>query len=262
MKKYKYALITGASSGIGTEFAFQLANEGYVPILVARRRNRLIELAQRIEDECNIECTVFRADLSLPSECIRLFRFLSNKPLGIVINNAGFGDCGAFFDSDLDKELSMIDVNIKALHMISKLSLRKFKKQGGGYLLNVASSAGLFPAGPYMATYYASKSYVTSLTQAISVELAEMGYRHIHISALCPGPVDTEFNDVANVEFSLPGITPEYCVAEAIRGMKRGKTIIVPGFKMKLAVAGGKFLPRYITAKITGHQQKKKLSKS
>lgn len=259
MKKYKYALITGASSGLGAQFAMQLANEGYVPILVARRKERLIDLARRIEAEYKIECTVFPADLTWQTECDRLFRFLSDKPLGIVINNAGFGDCGSFMDSDLEKELSMIDVNIKALHIISKLALRKFKKQGGGYLLNVASSAGLFPSGPYMATYYATKSYVTSLSEAISVEVAEAKLRHIHVSALCPGPVDTEFNHVANVEFSLPGISAEFCVSEAIKGMKKGKTIIVPEIKMKLAVIGGKILPRYFAAKITGHQQKKKL---
>ena len=260
-RKYKYALITGASSGLGMEFARQLTQMGYVPILVARRKERLIELAEQIENQYHVECTVFPADLTNPTECKRIFRFLEDKPVGIIINNAGYGDCGSFMDTDLGKELSMIDLNVKALHIISKLALHKFRKQKGGYLLNVASSAGLFPAGPYMATYYATKSYVSSLTEAIAVETIEQGYDRIHISALCPGPVDTEFNAVANVEFSLPGISAEYCVEVALKGLMRGDLVIIPTLRMKLAIFAVRLLPRFWIEKLTGHQQKKKFKK-
>jgi len=258
-RKYKYALITGASSGIGAEFARQLAEEGYSPILVARRKERLVELGKEIEHEFSVDCTILTADLSYMSECARVFEYIEKLPVGIIINNAGFGDCGAFVDGNLEKELSMIDVNVKAMHYITKLALRKFRMQKGGYLLNVASSAGLYPDGPYMATYYATKSYVVSLTRAIATELNELGFSRIHISALCPGPVDTEFNEVADVEFALKGITPQYCVSEAIRGMKQQKLIIVPSLVMKLGVIGSRFLPERLLSKIVGHQQKKKM---
>lgn len=260
VRKYKYALITGASSGLGKEFAIQLAELGYNPVLVARRKDRLIELSKEIESKYRVECTVFNADLTIPTECDRVFSYFDDKPLGIVINNAGFGDCGAFLDTDLNRDLSMIDLNIKAVHIITKYAIKKFKKQNGGYLLNVASSAGLFPAGPYMSTYYASKSYVSSLTSAVSMELDENGYSHIHVSALCPGPVDTEFNERANVEFSLPGISAKVCVQEAIDGMIHNHTIIVPSLKMKMAVYGSKYLPRKILIRMVGHQQKKKMN--
>ena len=154
----------------------------------------------------------------------------------------------------------MIDVNVRAVHILTKLVLRKMKAQGGGYLLNVASSAGLIPAGPYMATYYATKAYVASMTRAVARELKEEGSR-VYIGALCPGPVDTEFNSVANVEFALPGITPEYCADYAIRQMKRRKVVIVPTLALKAATTMGRFIPQSVYIAIAGHQQKKKLSR-
>ena len=158
---------------------------------------------------------------------------------------------------DLEKETNMIDVNIKAMHILCKLVLQKMKKQEGGYLLNVASSAGLIPAGPYMATYYATKAYVVSLTRAIAQELQDEG-SNIYIGALCPGPVNTEFNSVANVEFALCGISPSYCVKYAIRQMKKRKVLIVPTLTIKAATFFGRFIPQSLYIKIAGHQQKKK----
>ena len=135
------------------------------------------------------------------------------------------------------------------------------KKQGYGRILNVASSAGLLPAGPYMATYYATKSYVVSITKAVAEELKEQG-SNIYVGALCPGPVDTEFNENADVIFALRGITPRFCVKEAIHGMKKKQVIIVPSLKMKLAVMGQKLLPANILMKIVAKQQKKKTENS
>ncbi len=268
MKK-TYAVITGASSGIGAEFAKQLAKEGYRLVLVARRRQRLEELAEEIMDIYAVQGypdtektkpLIICADLSDTKECYRVMEELSDLTIGVFINNAGFGDCGAFIETSSAKDMEMIDVNVKALHMFTKLVIKKMQARGSGYLLNVASSAGLLPAGPYMATYYATKAYVTSLTRAVARELKESKSK-VYIGALCPGPVNTEFNDVANVEFALPGISPEECVKEAIAGMKKRKTIIVPGEQMKFVAAFSRLVPTSILVPITGHQQKKKLHK-
>lgn len=249
-----YAVITGASAGLGTEFAKQLADMGYKLILTARREERLNKLAE----ELPVECEVIPADLSEKEECLRFFKAIQEKKIDIFINNAGFGDCNLFLEGDLEKELDMIDVNVKAMHTLCKLVLQKMQKEKHGYILNVASSAGLLPAGPYMATYYATKAYVTSLTQAIARELKEMGSR-VYVGALCPGPVDTEFNEVANVEFALKGISAEYCVKYALRQMSKRKTIIVPTAIMKLSTTMGHVSPRNLAVKITAEQQKRKI---
>ena len=256
MKK-TYAVITGASSGIGMAFARQLAAEGYRLVLVARRENRLQALAEELK-KSGTESMVITADLSEKEACYRLMQQLEPVPVGILINNAGFGDCGSFLETDAEKEMQMIDVNVKAMHLLMKLMLRRMEKQEGGYILNVASSAGLLPAGPYMATYYATKAYVTSLTRAVAAE-EKQSESNVYVGALCPGPVDTEFNNVANVEFALPGITPEYCAYYAITRMKKKKTIIIPTFALKAATTCGRFIPQNMLIAAVKHQQKKKL---
>ncbi len=137
----------------------------------------------------------------------------------------------------------MISVNIRALHILTKKIGQKLYKQGFGALLNVGSCAGLMPAGPYMATYYATKAYVVSLTSALARELKE-SHSPVYVGCLCPGPVNTEFNAVANVEFALRGITPEYCVRCALDGMARRRTVIVPGPLVAAGMTLGRFLPR------------------
>lgn len=251
-----YAVITGASAGLGTEFAKQLADKGYKLILTARREERLKNLAE----ELPVECVIVPADLSKTEECLRFFAAIKEKKIDIFINNAGFGDCNLFLEGDLDKELDMIDLNVKAMHTLFKLMLQKMQKENHGYILNVASSAGLLPAGPYMATYYATKAYVSSLTQAVAQELKENSSR-VYVGALCPGPVDTEFNDVANVEFALKGISAEYCVEYALKQMIKRQTVIVPTMLMKLSTTMGRVSPRNLTIKITSGQQRKKLGK-
>lgn len=253
MKK-DYAVITGASAGIGMWFARRLAKEGYKLVLVARREDRLKQLAEELKTECKI----IPCDLSQITECKRLLEELNGIDYSVFINNAGFGDCGLFVNTSTEKDMDMIDVNVKALHYLMKEVLKKFKTLDKGYLLNVASSAGLMPAGPYMATYYATKAYVVSLTQAVARELREEKSK-VYIGALCPGPVDTEFNSVANVEFSLPGISAEYCANYAITKMFKRKTIIIPTWYMKLAMCSGRFLPRAVYITIAARQQKKKL---
>ena len=256
-----YAVITGASSGLGEQFARQLAAEGYSIILVARREDRLKKLKALLEKSYLVpkaRCLYLTADLGDMDGCARLVAYLEKKPVMIFINNAGFGDCGYFPETDLDKDMNMIDVNVKAVHYLTKEMVRKMSAQKNGYLLNVASSAGLLPAGPYMATYYATKAYVASMSQAVARELEENKSR-VYVGALCPGPVDTEFNSVANVEFALKGITPKYCVEYAIEGMKKRQTVIVPTLTLKAGTTAGRFLPRKLAVAITSHQQKKKL---
>ena len=165
-QKHSYAVITGASSGIGEEFVKRLAREGYKIILVARREDRLNEIKAQL-DAAEVESQIILADLGQISECRRLVEEISDKKIGVFINNAGFGDCGRFDETDIDKELSMIDVNVKAVHYLTKSMVKKMEKQHGGYILNVASSAGLLPAGPFMATYYATKAYAASFTRAV-----------------------------------------------------------------------------------------------
>ncbi len=250
----KTALITGATSGIGYEFAKRLANRGYGLIVVGRRIERLEELKNQLD----VPVEVIGADLNSEENCYKLLEQVSDKQIDLFINNAGFGLCGKFTETDVQREVSMVKVNDIAMHILFKGILQQMEKQGRGQILNVASSAGLLPAGPYMATYYATKAYVTSLTRAVDRELKETG-SGVKVCALCPGPVDTEFNDTANVVFALKGISVEECVKEALKGLDKGKTIIVPSLRMKLAMLSMRFLPTSLLVKITAGQQKKKM---
>lgn len=250
----KYAVITGASSGIGAEFAKKLAMQGYTLILIARRKERLQKLAQKLPAECEI----ISADLTSLEECRQVYKRLDDKNIEIFINNAGFGDCGPFPSCDLEKELQMIRLNIQAVHFFLKKILQKMQKSNYGYILNVSSSAGLLPAGPYMAVYYATKSYVASLTRAVAAELNERRSR-VYVGCLCPGPVDTEFNRNANAEFALKGIRAGYCVSYALKQMKKRKVVIIPTARIKFAVASGRFLPSDFYIRLISYQQKKKI---
>ncbi|MGB9343450.1 SDR family NAD(P)-dependent oxidoreductase [Trichococcus sp.] len=249
----KIALITGASAGIGQEFAKKLSQQGYDLILVARREDRLVEISKQLTTKSEI----ITADLAKAEECFRLYEETKDKNISILINCAGFGDFGAFTTTSLDKELEMIDVNIKAVHILTKKFLPDMIARNEGYILNVASVAGLMPAGPYMATYYATKAYVTSFTSAIAEELEEKK-SNVYVGSLCPGPVDTEFNQVADVKFNLKGITSEYCVNYALDKMYKRKKIIVPTMLLKGALFSSKLAPRNLVVRLTSRQQKKK----
>lgn len=249
-----YAVITGASSGIGTEFARRLAKEGYPLVLVARRKDRLEQLAASLKTEC----VVITADLSDMEECRRVMRELDSKEIEVFINNAGFGYCGETLNIETQTELDMIDVNVKAMHLLAKLALERMVKKDKGYVLNVASSAGLLPAGPYMSAYYATKAYVTSFTRGVAEELRRKK-SHVYIGCLCPGPVDTEFNRVANVEFALRGISAYDCANYAVTQMFRKKVTIVPAFQMKALVVLSRFIPTKLYVRIAAKQQRKKI---
>lgn len=260
VRKENYAVITGASAGIGRSFAKELAQRGYSLVLVARREHLLKTLAGELMQEYNINCRIYVCDVSKEDECQWLIEEIAELPVEIFINNAGFGDCGIFTETSLTKEMNMIDVNVKALHRLMKLMLQRMEEQNHGYILNIASSAGLLPAGPYMATYYATKAYVTSLTQGVARELHEKKSR-VYVGCVCPGPVNTEFNSVANVEFALRGISADSCVQYSLKQMFRRKTVIVPSFGMKAAVVASRLAPRRFAVAITARQQKKKIYK-
>ena len=247
-----YALITGASSGIGSDIARELSKRGYDLILVARRVERL----EKLKNELECECRVIGCDLSSPENCINLYESVNKEEIEVLINCAGFGVFGNFLETDLAKEIEMINTNITALHILTKLFLKKFSEQNKGYIMNVASSAAFAP-GPMFSSYYASKAYVLRLSEAISEEIKKSG-KNVHISVLCPGPVDTEFNSVANVRFTVGSVTSRFVAEYSVEQMFRNKKIIVPGFKMKLARFGAKILPEWISAKVTYHFQRKK----
>ena len=254
----KTVWITGASSGIGREFARRYARLGFRLILTARRTDRLEALAAELTAKHSTFCRILPADLEQESECARLCEALTDERIDLFINNAGFGVCGSFLETSGEKELSMAKVNVLAMHQLFKFAVKKMEVQGFGTVLNVASSAGLLPGGPYMAGYYATKAYVVSLTRGVAEELRQQ-HSPVYVCALCPGPVDTEFNERADVVFALRGISPELCVEEAMRGMLRRKTIIVPSALMRAATTAQRFMPMAILMPIMAHQQKKKL---
>lgn len=246
------ALITGASSGIGREMAKYLNGLGYDLILVARRKNRLEQLKKELKG--NIE--VISMDISIVENCISLYKEVKDKDIDILINNAGFGVFGRFNETSLEKELELIDTNIKAVHTLMKLFINDFIEKNRGYVLNVASSAG-FMAGPLLSSYYASKNYVLKLTEAVNYELKTKNSK-VYVGALCPGPVNTEFNEVANVRFGMKAMDAKTVSKYAIKKMFRKKMVIVPGIKVKLAVFGTRIIPTKLMLKMTYNIQKRK----
>ena len=239
------ALITGASSGLGADVARILADKGYELILVARRKTKLEKLQKELGDKVQIEIM----DISSTFNCMKLYNKYKKEDIDIVINNAGFGIYGEFTSTSIDKELDMIDINIKTVHTLTKLFLNDFKKKNKGYILNVASSAAFLP-GPLMASYYASKAYVLNLTSAINEELRQVG-SEVYVGALCPGPVETEFNRVAKCSFSIKGLDSYEVSKYAIKNMFKKKMIIIPSIKMKLGVFALRLLPTRLKLKIS-----------
>jgi len=246
------ALITGASSGIGADMARILSDRGYDLILVARRKERL----EKLKEELKTEVEIISMDISSTFNCMKLYNKVKKQDIDILINNAGFGIFGQFNKTDLDKELDMIDINIKAVHTLTKLFLKDFVKKDKGYILNVASSAAFGP-GPLMATYYSTKAYVLHLTEAIYEELRRMNSK-VYIGALCPGPVDTEFNDVANVSFSVKSMKSYDVALYAIKQVFKRKLVIVPSVMMKLTRFFSILTPTKLKLMVTYNIQKSK----
>ena len=247
------ALITGASSGIGLEMAKILNKEGYELILVAREKEKL----RKVQELLGANVKIIVADLSNESKLKEIYVLCKNEKIDVLINNAGFGDFGKFDETDLTKELQMIDVNIKAVHVLTKLFLKDMKKRNYGYILNVASMAAFAP-GPLMATYYSTKAYVLRLTTSIYEELRRDKSKVV-VSCLCPGPVDTNFNNVANVNFSVKPLNSKEVAQYALIKMFDKKLIIIPGFKMKVTNFFTRLAPTKLAARIAYTIQHKKM---
>ncbi|MDD6223940.1 MAG: SDR family oxidoreductase [bacterium] len=246
------ALITGASSGIGLEIAKYLNDLGCDIIVVSRNKEKQEQAVKKFKGKVKI----IIMDLANENNIKSLYVLCKKEDIDILVNNAGFGDFGTFTSTDLTKELEMINLNIKAVHILTKLFLRDMKKKNKGYILNVASSAAFQP-GPLMATYYSSKAYVLRLTEAIHYELKKEK-SNVKISCLCPGPVNTNFNKVAGVKFAVKPLNSKYVAKYAVYQMLKGKLVIIPGLKMKLARFFGRFLSTKMLMRIIYRIQKKK----
>ena len=233
------ALITGASSGIGLAMAKYLATKKYELILVARDKEKL----EQIQESLPTKVTIIVADLSIEQKVKELYILTKKENIDILINNAGYGDFGYFTETDLNNEINMINTNIKAVHILTKSFLKDMEKKNSGYILNVASSAAFQP-GPLMSTYYATKSYVYRLSEALYYE-EKKKKKNVHISVLCPGPVDTNFNNVAGVKFGVKPLTSTYVAKYAIDNLFKKKMLIIPGFGMRMS----KFFSRFVSDK-------------
>lgn len=249
------AIITGASSGIGRDMAIYLDRLGYEIFLVGRDKQKLKDVA----DVCKNAKGIYDYDLSNIKKCYELYDKLKDEKVDLLVNNAGFGLFGFFTDTDLDKELEMINTNVVAVHTLTKLFLKDMVKNNKGNILNVASAAGFF-GGPYLNTYYATKNYTLKLTMAINEELKQQKSK-VKISALCPGPVSTNFNNVAGGSFNTSSLNSYEVAKYGIDKALSGKMIIIPGFKMKMLIFFSRFLPYRLQLKILYRTQKAKTQK-
>ena len=297
-----WALITGASSGIGRDMARYLYRLGYNLIIVARNVDKLNELKEELsQNKVNADIKnnstenmqvegqittnkkdnkidnneqikneiekksanpqeqqiiIKQVDLSDKDQCIKLYEETKHISLDLLVNNAGFGVFGEFVETDLEKEINLINTNITAVHILTKLYLKDMIRNNKGHILNVASIAGMEP-GPLMAAYYASKSYVIRLSRAINKEIKKRK-ANVKISVLCPGPVDTNFNNVAKVVFKAPSMSSEEVAKYGIDKALKGKLIIIPGFLNKCVRFFSKIIPDCILEEVAYHIQRRK----
>lgn len=247
------ALVTGGSGGIGLEIAKELARKGFDITLVARRRDTLEAAAGQLEGKFGIKAHVFAADLRRADAPEQIFDFLHNEnvPIEILVNNAGFGLGGEFSETELTRELEMIQVNIGALTHLTKLFLPPMIRNRSGRVLNVASTAAFQP-GPLMAVYFATKAYVLSFSQALAEELRNTG---VTVTALCPGPTQTDFAKAAQMTnsrlFNSFGVADADDVARyGVGAMLRGKRLAIPGIRNKVLAQANRIAPRALSARI------------
>ena len=248
------ALITGASSGLGRDMARYLASLDWDLVLVARRTERLKEL----QEELKTSVEIISLDLGIEENCYKLYEMTKDKGIDLLINNAGFGLFGLTTETSLTRELEMINLNVKAVHILTKLFLKDFYKKDKGQILNVASSAG-FLAGPRLNTY-ATKNYVLKFSLAIYEELRHQK-SNVKISCLCPGPVATEFNKVAGGKFNIEEKKSYQVAKYAIDKTLKNKLIIVPGLSVRLGLFFNRFIPTKLSLRIIYHIQERKVRK-
>jgi uncharacterized protein len=254
----KTALVTGASAGLGADLAWIFAENGHDVAIVARRRDKLEELARDILAKHQVHVHVLPEDLARPGAAKRITDELAKRGIEVefLVNNAGFGSTGAFVERDLARETEMVEVNVVALMELTHLLLGPMVARKSGRILNMGSTAGFVP-GPFMATYYASKAFVNSFTEALSVELAETG---VTATVCCPGATATEFSRVAgNDKTALfqSSVMGSREVAEgAYEAMMAGDPLVVTGFMNKVRIASLRLAPRGMARKIAGNLNK------
>ena len=254
------ALITGASNGIGLELAKIHASNGDDLVLVARSKQKLDELKRELESAYKIKVHTIGKDLSLPDAAKEVYDETTRLQLRIdyLINNAGLGDFGMFAETDWNKELQMINLNITTLTHFTKLYLRDMVKHRSGKIMNVASTAA-FQSGPTMAVYYATKAYVLSFSEAVNNEVSDLG---ITVTTLCPGPTESGFQAAAALEESnlvkgkkLP--TAKAVASYGYRSMMKGKTVAIHGLMNSILANSVRFMPRSVVVKIARKMQEK-----
>ena len=247
------ALVTGASSGIGEEFARQLAKKGYDVVLVARRRDRLEKLAGELEQAHGAAAEVIEADLGTPEGVLAVEKRVGQGDIELLVNNAGFATRGVFTGMSIDRELEELDVNIKALVRLTRAALEPMLRRKRGTVINVGST-GSFQPVPYMSTYAATKAFVLHFSEGVHEEVKPHG---VTVTCLCPGYVMTEFQQVAGLDArKLPNrgrLTPQQVVAAALRGAAAGRAIVIPGAMNRTMATGFvRLTPRFAVRRIAG----------
>jgi len=245
----KVALITGASAGLGVEFARQLSKRGHRLVLAARRKERLEELAKELGN-----ARAVAIDLSKTNAAAKLMADIgaAGEQVDVLVNNAGFGLIGRFAELDAKRLRQMIDLNVGALTDLCRAVAPAMVTRKSGAILNVASTAAFQP-GPKMAVYFATKAYVLSFTEALHEELKPHG---VKVSCLCPGPTRTEFGEVAgfggNGMFDRAAMESPEVVETGLRGLDKNRAVVVPGWMNKVVAASTRFAPRSVVRKIAG----------
>ncbi|HEX8067020.1 MAG TPA: SDR family oxidoreductase [Thermoleophilaceae bacterium] len=247
-------LITGASAGIGTELARQLAERGYGVTLVARRKDRLEGLASELSDRHGVKADTVACDLSSAAARGRMLATVERRgrTVEVLVNNAGFGTAGRFRELDADRELEMVRTNCEAVVHLCGTFVPDMARRGRGAVLNVASTAAFQPI-PRQATYAATKALVLSFTDALSAELRGTG---VTVTSLCPGPVPTEFAAVAGIEvgedLNIPGATmsPADTAAAGIEGLEKGRRVVIPGPLNRAGAMAGRLTPRFVALEV------------
>jgi short-subunit dehydrogenase len=253
-----FALITGASRGIGLELAKECAKHGHDVVLVARRQDALEAAAGQIEGKYGVRAIVLPADLTDPAAPSEISAAMIEQEIVVhmLINNAGFGLGGEFLETDIEREIEMIQVNVTALTQLTKLFVRSMVKLHSGRIMNVASTAAFQP-GPLMSVYYATKAYVLSFSEAIAEELRNTG---VTVTALCPGATATDFAETAQISnsrlFRKLGVADAGDVARyGYKAMMRGDRVAIPGWRDKLMIQSERFAPRRLITAIARKAQ-------
>jgi uncharacterized protein len=254
------ALITGSSSGIGATFASELAARGYDLLLVARRRDRLEELAGTLERSREIKAEILPADLTVDEElAVVEQRIVTAENLELLVNNAGFGTRGKFFQVDLQSQDQMHRLHVLATVRLTHAALTGMTARDKGGIINVSSVAA-FWTSPGSISYCATKCWMNSFTEGLALELKSVGSK-VKVQALCPGYTLSEFHDVAGMDRkTIPSslwMHAEDVVAESLRGLERGQTVVVPGWRYKAAVALMKHTPRFVLERVAVQQQRR-----